>query len=147
MNKSRLCLKNTDFQFKILLQNISVTKYSNPLATKPGNLTSLILKHIILSHFYLPYYTTFCFPMKIFKARLHASGAVIGTDMVVRNVFCQPPKRYSITSPNRDDPNNLNTFLVPPSPSKWFPHNYLIFVELIWMSLLSTATIMALRGQ
>jgi hypothetical protein len=83
--------ESKDYQFQILLQNISVMKNSNPLATKPENLSPLITKHIILNHFYLPYKITFCFHMKNFKARFQASGAVIGTDMLFRNVSSQPP--------------------------------------------------------
>jgi len=83
--------QSTDYQFQILFQNFSVTKTSNPLATNPGNLTPLIPKHIILNHLYLPYKITFCFPMKNFKARFQASGAVIGTEMLCRNVCSHPP--------------------------------------------------------
>jgi hypothetical protein len=83
--------QSTDYQFQILFQNISVTKNSNPLATKPGNLTPLIPKHIILKQFYLPYKITFFLPMKNLKARFQDSGAVIGTVMLSRNVCSHPP--------------------------------------------------------
>ena len=92
----------TDYQFQILFQNILVTKNSNPPATKPGNLSTLITKHLIFNHFYLPHKITFCFHMKNLKVSFRASGAVTGTDIFFRmSVASHQPTLHNITEQRR----------------------------------------------
>lgn len=47
--------------------------------------------------------------MKKLKARFHASGTLIGTDMLFRNVLCPATNLHCTTSQNGDNLKNLNT--------------------------------------